>query len=215
MGELMADNNTKQKILDISLSLFSQYGYNSVSIRDICREVGIKESTVYYYFKNKRSIFEEHEQKFEYLANNMMARLRQAVKGGFIINDKGSDTIQAFQSVSDIFFEQYLMEPFCNSFLRIISIEHHSDAKMQILYHKWIFDEPILFQSEIFDMLTKHMVENKPDSRYLAIQYYSPILFYFQYYLLSGNLCDETKSAFRNNVDYHLSCFIKSGGLNL
>ena len=48
---------TKQKILSISLKLFADRGYHAVSIRDICREVPIKESTLYYYFQNKREIF--------------------------------------------------------------------------------------------------------------------------------------------------------------
>lgn len=42
-------NATKQKILKVSLELFSRYGYSAVSIRDICRQVQIKESTVYYH----------------------------------------------------------------------------------------------------------------------------------------------------------------------
>ena len=46
--------NTKEKILDVSLSMFSTSGYEAVSIRDICRTVGIKESSIYYHFKNKQ-----------------------------------------------------------------------------------------------------------------------------------------------------------------
>lgn len=41
-------NDTKQRILDVSLELFSQNGFSAVSIRDICRQVQIKESSVYY-----------------------------------------------------------------------------------------------------------------------------------------------------------------------
>lgn len=47
--------------------MFSEHWYNPVSIYDICGTVGIKESTVYYHFKNKQDIldslfiqFEEH-----------------------------------------------------------------------------------------------------------------------------------------------------------
>ena len=34
-------NDTKQRILDVSLELFSQNGFSAVSIRDICRQVQI------------------------------------------------------------------------------------------------------------------------------------------------------------------------------
>ena len=43
-------NETKQKILDVALDLFSQNGFSAVSIRDICKVVDIKESSVYYHF---------------------------------------------------------------------------------------------------------------------------------------------------------------------
>ena len=52
----MAADSTKERILDISLQLFSQYGFSAVSIRDICGQVHIKESSVYYHFTNKRAI---------------------------------------------------------------------------------------------------------------------------------------------------------------
>ncbi|MFR7443331.1 MAG: TetR/AcrR family transcriptional regulator [Sellimonas intestinalis] len=32
-------SNTKQKILDVSLDLFSRKGFSAVSIRDICAQV--------------------------------------------------------------------------------------------------------------------------------------------------------------------------------
>lgn len=50
---------TKQKILDAALNLFSQKGFSAVSIRDICKVVDIKESSIYYHFQNKQAILEE------------------------------------------------------------------------------------------------------------------------------------------------------------
>ena len=39
--------NNKDKIFEISIELFSKHGYDGVSIRQIAREVGIKESSIY------------------------------------------------------------------------------------------------------------------------------------------------------------------------
>ena len=36
--------DTKQKILEVSLDLFSQKGFSAVSIRDICAQVKIKKA---------------------------------------------------------------------------------------------------------------------------------------------------------------------------
>ena len=70
--------DTKQKILEVSLDLFSQEGFSAVSIRDICAQVKIKESSVYYHFKNKQAIFDELICRFEQVATDMMTQLEQA-----------------------------------------------------------------------------------------------------------------------------------------
>ena len=49
---------TKEKILDTALELFSQRGYNGVSVRDIARAVGIRESSIYNHFESKKAIFD-------------------------------------------------------------------------------------------------------------------------------------------------------------
>ena len=56
--------NTREKIMDVALHMFSERGYEAVSIRDICGEVGIKESTLYYHFKNKKDILDSLVAKF-------------------------------------------------------------------------------------------------------------------------------------------------------
>ena len=45
---------TKEKIVETALELFSQRGYGGVSIRDIAREVGIRESSIYNHFPGKQ-----------------------------------------------------------------------------------------------------------------------------------------------------------------
>jgi len=48
--------NVEDRILKKSIDLFYKYGYSRASIRDIVRAVGINNSTVYLYFKNKDDI---------------------------------------------------------------------------------------------------------------------------------------------------------------
>ena len=47
---------TKNKILEVSIDLFSKYGYDGVSIRQIAGEVGIRESSIYNHYRNKQAI---------------------------------------------------------------------------------------------------------------------------------------------------------------
>ena len=52
--------------------LTSEKGYSAVSIRDICRQVQIKESSVYYHFKNKQAIFDELISRFQKYAESLL-----------------------------------------------------------------------------------------------------------------------------------------------
>lgn len=51
------ENSTKDKIFYASFKLFLENGYEATNIRDICKEVGIKASTLYFYYKSKQDLF--------------------------------------------------------------------------------------------------------------------------------------------------------------
>ena len=50
--------DTKQKIFEAAVRFFARKGYNGTSMRDLSKEVGIKESTLYYHFENKAAILD-------------------------------------------------------------------------------------------------------------------------------------------------------------
>lgn len=50
--------DTRKKILNAARTLFNQYGYNSVSLRDIAKTVGISEGNLTYHFKKKEMLME-------------------------------------------------------------------------------------------------------------------------------------------------------------
>ena len=49
-------SGTKQKILQVSTTLFSELGYKGTSVRKIAKNVGIRESAIYNHYKNKEEI---------------------------------------------------------------------------------------------------------------------------------------------------------------
>lgn len=203
----MAEDTTKQKILNVALNLFAKDGYAAVSIRDICGQVGIKESTVYYHFENKRAIFDALSQRFQAIATAMMRRLDEAMA-----DVNGADP-SLFSTVSDAFFEKYLMDDFCNRFIRLMTLEQMRSEDIQQLYVTWMFDEPLRFQSRIFEKLTNAGIIASADSETLTVKYYSPIFLYTQRYLLIGPLTEEKKRAFRSEVDRHVLQFFMECGV--
>lgn len=195
-------SDTKQKILDVSLGLFSQKGFSAVSIRDICAQVMIKESSVYYHFKNKQAIFDELLHRFEQVATDMMVRLEQ-----FLSVQSYSMEKPFYQTVSDTFFERYFMDDFCNKIMRILLIEQFGNSEVQKIYDYWMFEKPLEFQSKVFYTLMEIGVLSKTDSEYLAVKYYAPIYFFAQRWLFSGELSEEQKNSFRNAAYHHIEKF--------
>jgi len=49
--------NTNDKIRYTAFKLFLEKGYEATNIRDICKEVGIKASSLYFYYKSKQELF--------------------------------------------------------------------------------------------------------------------------------------------------------------
>lgn len=49
-------NETREKILKISMELFAQFGFKSVTMDDIAYKSGLSKKTVYLYFDNKKEL---------------------------------------------------------------------------------------------------------------------------------------------------------------
>lgn len=197
-------NSTKKKILEVALNLFAKNGYSSVSIRDICKQVQIKESSIYYHFKNKQAIFDELIFRFESIATSMMTMLETSITA------QGQVSENLYSTVGDYFFEKYLMDSFCNKVMRLMMIEQFNNDEVKNMYNKWMFVEPLKFQSNIFKMLMEMGIIEKQDSEYLAIRYYTPIFFFAQKWLFCGELSEQTKNAFRTDAYKHIQSFFQN-----
>lgn len=54
----MKRENTKQKIIETALTLFSERGYDAVSVGEIAEAVGIKVPSLYNHYPSKEAIFD-------------------------------------------------------------------------------------------------------------------------------------------------------------
>lgn len=194
--------NTKERIIDVSLELFSQKGFDAVSVRDICKRVNIKESSVYYHFKSKQAILDEILSRFEEMAGTAMKELEEEVNN----TDIALNEI-FFGLMGNRFFEKYLMDEFCNRVLRLLLIEQLGSEDMQGTYDRWIFDEPLVFQERMFSLLVENGKIKNSDSRYLAVKYYGPVYLFAQRWLFSGILSEERKQSFRKDIFRHIQKF--------
>ena len=54
----MAETQSKEMILKAAAELFKEKGFANVSVREICSAAGVSLPMIYYYFKDKRGLFQ-------------------------------------------------------------------------------------------------------------------------------------------------------------
>ncbi len=54
----MSDRHSRKRILEVATRLFKEKGFANVSVREICHVAGVSLPMVYYYFKDKRGLFQ-------------------------------------------------------------------------------------------------------------------------------------------------------------
>ena len=194
--------DTKERIIEVSLGLFSQKGFDAVSVRDICKGVNIKESSVYYHFKNKQAILDEILSRFTQMASTAIKELEEEVKNTEIALNE-----IFFGLMGNRFYEKYLMDEYCNRVLRLLLIEQLGNENMQKTYDRWIFEEPLAFQERMFSLLVENGKIKNSDVHYLAVKYYGPVYLFAQRWLFCGILSEERKQSFRKDIFSHIRKF--------
>lgn len=197
------NNNTKQKIQQTALDLFSQRGYSAVSIRDIGKIVGIKESTIYYHFKNKQDIFQvlllevqEVTSQMTFLFYNRFEKITRVEEEEFV-------------RVAHGVLEGYLLDKHINKFIRMLMIEQYVNEEAAMLYQNILFNAPLKQNAEVFQLMMDKGYFNQDDAKRLAVEYYGLIYFIFQRYFSNGEVTAEQKEIAKSELTDHIKRFYK------
>lgn len=192
--------NTKDKIIEVALDLFSVNGYESVSVRDISKSVGIKESSLYNHFKNKQDIFDTIIQVCTEKAMNQYKDLKidQTLQGDFKVYDRISEELLI--KISMDLFEFYVTDKDMSRFRKILIIEQFKNKTIQDVYFKHFMDDAIQFQTQLFHYLMEVGALKKSNPETLAYEFYSPIFLLMNRY----NTLDETV---KNQIVEHIKHF--------
>jgi AcrR family transcriptional regulator len=59
LNKEIKENETKTRIINAARKLFSEKGFDGVSMEDIAQASGVRKSLIYYYFPSKEVLFEE------------------------------------------------------------------------------------------------------------------------------------------------------------
>lgn len=185
---------TKELILKNALDMFAKSGYNSVSIRDIAKTVNIKESSIYYHFKNKQDILDSLVEKYE----NHIKELMDMLQTSMLSLDNNSSF--SWDWLREFYFEQYLFDMFCNQMMRFMMIEQFHNENMRMLYEHYLFELPHRIQTQSFMMLTRSGIMNEEKAQRAGNDFFANISMLTFKYLLNGELTKAKKEAFEEEV---------------
>ncbi len=172
--------NNQDKIFDVSIDLFSQFGYDGVSIRQIAREVGIKESSIYNHYKSKESILDSI---LNYYIEQMLSE-DIPIEDASANLDVGFDYF--YQAGLNAFASQ-LKDDKMSKITRIILIESYHNEKINEFLKKCILDEAIEGWIKLFDLMKfKKLIREDANSRQLAESFYKYGLFLlYEHYIIN------------------------------
>jgi AcrR family transcriptional regulator len=192
---------TKDKILEVAIDLFSKQGYHGVSIRNITKEVGIKESSLYNHFKNKEEILETIFHLFR-------TEFSKTVPPINVI-----DTIVENMSVRDFFekgysnIKEHVDEERNEKLWRILYIEHYRNTMAREIFLNDIFKETIDFLEIVFSKLISQGKIKRYPPRLLASEYQYPIFSMIaEYNMLRFDQKDteEIEDKMKQHIDFFL-----------
>lgn len=195
---------TKEKIIYESLRLFSNKGYNGISMREIAAAVGIKGASIYNHFKGKEDIFHaiftEMAKQYDEAATaiNLPAQATE---------EETAQTIQIFLDVEEnqllsmacCLFSFFTQNEFAVMFRKMIISEQHKSPIAAKYLKEYYLETPVTYQTQIFEGIQQQGGFQDYDAHTMALHFYSPI-----YYILCifdlGCSYEECLTQLKNHV---------------
>lgn len=191
----MKQEDTKQRILSESLRLFSENGYDAVSVAEIASAVGIKAPSLYKHYKSKRDIFDSILKKMSeadgfYADENDMPN---------VDDEYNNVSLESIKTFSVAMFKHWTDDEFAARFRRMLSLERFKNTEMAELYKSYISSGPLEYMKEVF----AGMNYSESDAGQLALSFYGPMFMLYTVYDES-----ENKKEIVSQAETHINKFI-------
>ena len=174
---MMKQEDTKQRILDKALELFSTQGYDSVSVGEIAKAVGIKAPSLYNHFLSKQAIFDaimkSTAEQYEADTDQINIHVQNAEQDIPVFTEISEDAL--FEKVRQIFIYS-LHDETIGRFRRMMTIEQFRSPELAALYSERYVERLLRYHAGIFRALiaSGEICAEDPDA--LAMMYVSPVL---------------------------------------
>ena len=162
---------TKDKIFDTALDLFSKKGYDSVSVRTIASEVGIKESSIYNHYSSKKDILMSILNYFEeYFKGDPLddENIRKLLE----------ENPEEFYHQGSEMFKQQIFEEKILKIMKLIFVQMYQIDEVKEFFLREILGGSTDFWSDVFEILIqKNVIGSDCNPNKLAEMYFGFSMF--------------------------------------
>ena len=174
---MMKQEDTKQKILEKALELFSTQGYDSVSVGEIAKAVGIKAPSLYNHFPSKQAIFdaimESTAAQYEADTDQINIHVQNAEQDIPVFTEISEDAL--FEKVRQI-FEYSLHNEAISRFRCMMTLEQFRSPELAALFSRRYVERVVDYHAGIFRALIAAGEIRAADPDTLAMMYVAPVL---------------------------------------
>ena len=173
----MQQTDTRQRILDKALELFSAKGYDAVGVAEIAKAVGIKAPSLYNHFPSKQAIFDA-------LVENTTAQYEKDTDAIDIhVQDVRQDVSTFSQITEDALAEKVrqlfvysLHDDTIRQFRKMMTLEQFRAPELAAYYSQRYVDRMAAYHAALFRTLIAHGEMQNQDPDTLAMMYVSPVI---------------------------------------
>lgn len=198
---------TKERIVLESLRLFSQKGYDGVSMREIASKVGIKGASIYNHFKGKQDIFNEifseMTKRYDKMAQSINIPVTPDANAAKLFKNADEDQLIKMAEGLFAFFAQ---DAFVAMFRKLLISEQHKNSAAKECLKNYYFDAPVLFQSGIFQGILNQGGFKDGNAAVMALHFYSPIYFTLNEYDLGKNY-EACIAQLKQHIHWFVRCY--------
>jgi AcrR family transcriptional regulator len=196
---------TKERIIDVAIDLFSQKGYNAVSIRDIARRVKIHESTIYSHYKGKEDILNT-------IIESLIEKYRSAPNEQPLeeLLDKHEPQTLITTTIRPVI--QQLKDPRIRKILRLMWIElYQNEIFLDFFKNQYMAPSYNMWENIFQKMMDLGFIINY-DSKIMAEEFFNYCIYlFFEGFILNYNeanydaVIDELDRKLSNHVNFILN----------
>lgn len=172
----MSTETTKNRILKEALLLFSEKGFDAVSVAQIADAVGIKAPSLYKHYASKQHIFDA-------ILKLMASRYEEQMVNMQMDGVNPSKDLDLFVNIDEHtlimmgkqFFLFFLHDEYTSKFRKMLMIEQYHNKTLADLFVKQYIDDTLQYQGTLFQIMMQKGIFKESDSKIMALHFYAPM----------------------------------------